>query len=308
MISQLANTYSIVAVDTQREEMGVAVQSHVFSVGSIVPWAEAGVGVVATQSLVNIDFGPQALALLREGMMPTGVIQALAGADDGAEYRQLAVATPDGSVAGYTGERCIREAGHASSDGVICQANMMERSTVWEAMVEAYERREGALPGRLLAALDAAQEEGGDLRGKQSAAMLVVSTRRRRSVKQDRLVDIRVEDHHSPLEELRRLLRLHTAYRRADDGDDALAVGDVAAAEKAYGEAFSLYPDSMELRYWMALGLASAGDIKQAKELLEPVYQSNFGWRELTSRLRETGLFGLSDESWRRLLESQSDE
>lgn len=308
MISQLANTYSIVAVDTQREEMGVAVQSHVFSVGSIVPWAEAGIGVVATQSLVNIDFGPQALALLREGMMPTGVIQALIGADDGAEYRQLAVATPDGTVAGYTGERCIREAGHASDNGVICQANMMERSTVWEAMVEAYERREGALPGRLLAALDAAQEEGGDLRGKQSAAMLVVSTRRRRSVKQNRLVDIRVEDHHSPLEELRRLLRLHTAYRRADDGDDALAVGDVAAAEKAYGEAFSLYPDSMELRYWMALGLASAGDIKQAKELLEPVYQSNFGWRELTSRLRETGLFGLADESWRRLLESQSDE
>lgn len=301
MIAKLANTYSIVAVDTEREEMGVAVQSHVFSVGSIVPWGEAGVGVVATQALANIDFGPQALALMRTGMLPTGVIPAILAADSGAEYRQLAVATADGSVAGHTGERCIREAGHVGGDGVICAANMMERDTVWKAMLAAYEASEGALAARLLGALEAAEAEGGDIRGKQSAAILVLSTRRRRTIKEERLVDIRVEDHHRPLDELRRLLRLHTAYSRADKGDDALAAGDIEAAETAYGEAFNLYPESEELRYWMALGLATAGDLEEAEKLLRPLYASREGWRELTNRLRDTGLFDLADEAWERL-------
>lgn len=302
MISNLANTYSIVAVDPEREEMGVAVQSHVFSVGSIVPWGEAGVGVVATQALANIDFGPQALALMRTGMMPTGVISALLAADTGAEFRQLAVAGADGTVAAHTGERCIREAGHITGSGVVCAANMMERETVWEAMLAAYEGAEGLLAPRLLGALEAAEAEGGDIRGKQSAALLVLSTRRRRSIKEERRVDIRVEDHHRPLEELRRLLRLHTAYRKADQGDDALALGDIGAAEKAYGEAFNLYPESEELRYWMALGLATAGDLDEAEKLLRPVYASGEGWRELTNRLRDTGLFELSDDAWERLI------
>lgn len=301
MISNLANTYSIVAVDTDRKQMGVAVQSHVFSVGSIVPWGKAGVGVVATQALANIDFGPQALALMGTGMMPTGVISALLAADTGPEYRQLAVAGADGSVAAHTGERCIREAGHVTGDGVICAANMMERDTVWGAMLSAYERSEGALAGRLLGALEAAEAEGGDIRGKQSAALLILSTEHRRSVKEERLVDIRVEDRLRPLEELRRLLRLHTAYSKADEGDDALALGDIGAAEKAYGEAFNLYPESEELRYWMALGLATAGDLDEAERLIRPVYASADGWRELTNRLRDTGLFELSDEAWERL-------
>ena len=301
MISKLANTYSIVAVDIGREEMGVAVQSHVFSVGSIVPWLEPGVGAVATQSLVNIDFGPQALALMKEGLTPPGTIQALTAADTGADYRQLAVASPDGTVAVHTGERCIRQAGHATGEGVVCAANMMENDTVWDAMLSAYEQSEGALAGRLLTALEAAEGEGGDIRGKQSAALVVVSTRRRRTVKENRLADIRVEDHPRPLEELRRLLRLHTAYRRADDGDDALAFGDIGAAERAYGEAFALYPESEELRYWMALGLASAGDIDQAAELIRPLYDTPGGWLELTKRLRETGLFELSEAAWERL-------
>lgn len=301
MISKLTNTYSIVAVDSEREEMGVAVQSHVFSAGSIVPWAVAGVGCVATQSLVNIDFGPQGLALLEAGLKPPAVVQALLATDDGEMYRQLAVASPDGTVAAHTGDRCIREAGHVTGDGVVCAANMMERSTVWDGMLEAFEQSEGALAGRLLAAMEAAEEEGGDIRGKQSAGILVVSTVKHPSVAQNRLVDIRVEDNPDPIREMRRLLTMHTAYRRADDGDNALAAGDPIAAEGAFAEAFSLFPDSLELRYWMALGLASTGDLERVRELLTPVYAADGRWRELTRRLRETGLFTLEDAVWEEL-------
>lgn len=301
MISKLTNTYSIVAVDTDRQEMGVAVQSHVFSAGSIVPWGIAGVGVVATQSLVNIDFGPRGLALLDAGLQPPGVVEALLATDDRQIYRQLAVASPDGTVAAHTGERCIRETGHATGAGVVCAANMMEKSTVWNAMLEAYEASDGPLAGRMLAAMEAAEDEGGDIRGKQSAGILVVSTVKHPSVAENRLVDIRVEDNPDPVREIRRLLTLHTAYRRAEEGDNALAAGDPVAAERAFAEAFSLYPDSLELRYWMALGLASTGEIGRARELLAPVYAADPRRQELTRRLKETRLFTLSEEGWEQI-------
>lgn len=210
-------TYSIVARDPETGELGVAVQSHYFSVGSVVPWARPGVGAVATQASVNVSFGPRALDLLADGLEPQAVVDQLVASDPGSAGRQLAVVDAQGRAAAFTGETCIVYAGHVTGDGVSCQGNILASEREWPAMLSAYSQAEGSLTMRLLAALDAAEAEGGDLRGRQSAAILVVPGE---GEDWDPVISLRVEDHPHPLVELRRLVELQRAYVIAAEADE----------------------------------------------------------------------------------------
>ncbi len=204
--SPFAHTYSIVAFDPETGEMGVAVQSHWFSVGTIVSWGEAGVGVIATQSFVNVSFGPRGLELLRNGKTPQEVVNELLESDEGREFRQLAVLDAKGNAASFTGTKCIQPAGNIVGNGFSVQANLMSNDKIWPAMAEAFKNSKGPLAERMLIALEAAENAGGDIRGKQSAALLVVRGKSTGKVWEDRLVDIRVDDSSEPLVELRRIL------------------------------------------------------------------------------------------------------
>lgn len=219
------HTYSIVARDSVTGEMGVAVQSHWFSVGSVVPWAEAGVGAVATQSIAEVSYGPLGLALMRAGKSAPKALQALLQADDHPEWRQVAMIDAQGRVAVHTGEKCIREAGHIAGAQYSVQANLMASDQVWPAMAEAYEGAEGDLADKMLAALEAAQAAGGDIRGRQSAAIVIVKPASSGKPYLDKVVDLRVEDHPAPVKELRRLVKLHRAYELMNEGDEHISAG-----------------------------------------------------------------------------------
>ncbi|MFL5825214.1 MAG: DUF1028 domain-containing protein [Thermoleophilaceae bacterium] len=287
-------TYSLVARDAETGELGVAVQSHYFSVGSVVPWAEPGVGAVATQSIVEVSYGPRGLELMAAGRKPFEALHELTSQDQEADVRQVGMANAAGEVAVHTGPRCIREAGHATGEGVSCQANMMRRDTVWGAMLAAYERTPGDLAARMMAALDAAEAEGGDIRGRQSAAVLVVSP--------DRRLDLRVEDHTDPLGELRRLLALRHAYDHADRGDDLAALGDVEGAMREYSRALELAPGNVEVAFWTGVSLAAAGRMDEARPYLDQAFQAGDGWAELLRRLPASGLFPEDPELLHRAL------
>jgi len=284
-------TYSIVARDPASGELGVAVQSHYFGVGSIVSWAEAGVGAVATQSVAEPAYGPNGLELMRDGASAPEALHRLLAADEHEPVRQVAFVDRYGRVAAHTGARCIREAGHRVADGVSAQANIMGRPTVPDAMVAAYRAAGGDLAERLIAALDAAEGEGGDLRGRQSAALLVVAPRASGRPTEDRLIDLRVDDHPDPVSELRRLLGLRRAYERVDVGDELAAAGDLEAALDQYAAAHSEQPDSAELAFWHGVALAASGREQEARPLLERAYREGDGWRELLRRLPAAGLF-----------------
>ncbi|MEA2402065.1 MAG: hypothetical protein QOK00_2468, partial [Thermoleophilaceae bacterium] len=243
-------TYSIVARDEDSGQLGVAVQSHYFSVGSLVSWADPGVGAVATQSVVEPAYGPRGLGLMRRGSSAPEALRRLLLDDDQQEVRQVAVVDARGRAAVHTGSRCIREAGHRVADGVSVQANMMERATVPDAMLEAYRSTSGELADRLLAALDAAEREGGDIRGRQSAALTVVAPRATGQPTDDRPVDLRVEDHPDPLAELRRLVDLRRTYMRVELGDELAAAGDVDGALEQYAAAHAEQPEDAELAFW----------------------------------------------------------
>ncbi|MGM0675295.1 MAG: DUF1028 domain-containing protein [Spirochaetota bacterium] len=302
MMSTYAHTYSIAAIDPDTQEMGIAVQSHYFSVGSVVPWARAGVGLVATQALVNMQYGPDGLALLEQGVSPRDTLERLLADDEGREYRQLTVLAPGHAPATHTGSGCIAEAGHATGNHYSCQANMMLNDTVWGAMAEAFESHaETRLPERLLAALQAAEYQGGDIRGRQSAAITVVRTAATGRATDDRILDLRVEDHHSPLNELDRLLSVDRAYRHANAGDEALEHGDVEAALAEFRKAESLQPDILELRYWHAISLLTAGRETEGLSLLSEVVSRNRNWLELTLRLPDAGLADFSEALIARL-------
>src|SRR5450759_2918596 len=233
-------TYSIVARDQRTGEFGVAVQSHYFQVGPVVPWALAGVGAVATQSQVNISYGPLGLELLRAGYNAEQALKALTAGDPHADLRQCAIVDAAGNVAAHTGARCIPAAGHKLGDGFSCQANLMEKDTVWGAMAAAYESTDEPLAERMMAALEAAEVEGGDIRGRQSSAMLVVSGTGTGRPWEDRVIDLRVEDAAEPLLELRRLLRIKRAYVADSEADRLDEAGDAAAAGAMRREAFCL--------------------------------------------------------------------
>jgi len=284
-------TYSIVARDATTGELGVAVQSHWFSVGSVVSWAEAGVGAIATQSFIDPSYGPLALDLLRAGRSAPEALSGLLTADSGRDVRQVAIVDASGRVAAHTGARCIAAAGHATGDGFSVQANLMDNDAVWPAMHAAFTKAQGDLADRLLAALDAAQAAGGDIRGKQSAALLVVRGTATGRPWVDRRIDLRIEDHPEPLVELRRLLRLARAYERSNRGDEMATLQRWDEAGREYAAAAALAPEIAELPFWHAAALATAGRLDEARPLFAAVFAREPRWRELVPRLPAAGLW-----------------
>jgi uncharacterized Ntn-hydrolase superfamily protein len=278
-------TYSIVARGVGRdglEELGVAVQSHWFGVGSIVPWARAGVGAVATQANAEVAYGPRALDLLERGMSPSGALKRLLAEDPLAASRQVAIVDAHGEVAAHTGDACMAFAGDQQGDGVSCQANIMANAEVWPAMLAAYTGTEGSLSQRLLTALNVAEATGGDLRGRQSAAILVVPAA---GNPWDTIVSLRVEDHPEPLVELARLARLDEAYRVAGEGDERVAAGRHDEASALFQRACELAPESDELRFWAGLGAAQVGNMDAAVAHVRAAIGVHPGWLELLRRL-----------------------
>jgi uncharacterized Ntn-hydrolase superfamily protein len=281
----------------------VAVQSHFFGVGSLVSWAEAGVGAVATQSVVDPSYGPRGLALMRDGTSAPAALHQLLAEDPQEPARQVAMVDRGGRVAVHTGARCIAHAGHEVGEQVSAQANIMERDTVPSAMVRAYSSATDAgLAERLLAALEAAEAEGGDLRGRQSAALLVVSGRATGSPPEDRPVDLRVEDHPDPVAELRRLVALRRAYERVDVGDELAAAGDLEAALVEYEAAHRSQPENLELAFWHGVALAANGREDEAAPVLRRAFGAHPGWIELLKRLPAAGLFPDDGELIARLV------
>ncbi|HZU39453.1 MAG TPA: DUF1028 domain-containing protein [Solirubrobacteraceae bacterium] len=277
-------TYSIVARDPGTRELGVAVQSHWFSVGSVVSWARPGVGAVATQANAEIAYGPKLLDLLEAGRSPQDALAALLAEDASAASRQVAVVDAAGRVAAHTGPDCIPFAGHVTGEAVSCQANIMASATVWPAMLEAYDAAEGNLTARLMAALEAAEGQGGDLRGKQSAAILVVPAEGERW---STVVSLRVEDHDAPLPELARLITLHDAYALAARADGLVGEGRHAEAGELYERASALAPENHELLFWAGLGAAEAGDLDAGVRRVQAAIAMHPPWRELLERLPE---------------------
>jgi uncharacterized Ntn-hydrolase superfamily protein len=278
-------TYSIVARDKKTGEFGVAVQSHYFQVSPAVPWALAGVGAVATQSMVNISYGPLGLELMQAGYPAEQALKALTSGDPEAESRQCAIVDAAGNVAAHTGTKCIPAAGHSTGDGFSCQANLMEKDTVWDAMAAAYISTDAPLAERMMAALDAAEAEGGDIRGKQSAAMLVVAAKGTGRPWEDRIIDLRVEDAAEPLLELRRLLRIKRAYMAAEDADRLEASGDLVAAGAKLREAIAIAPELEELRFWAGITFAQGGDLDAGCELIADAVRKDSRWLETIHRL-----------------------
>jgi uncharacterized Ntn-hydrolase superfamily protein len=283
----VVHTYSIVARDPKTGQMGVAVQSHWFSVGSIVTWGEAGVGVVATQSIVDPGYGQKGLDLMRGGVAAPEALARLLQADPQRDVRQVAMLDAQGRVAAHTGKLCIAEAGHSVGATFSAQANIMANGRVWPAMARAFERTEGDLAEKLMAALEAAEAEGGDLRGRQSAAILVVAPKSsgRPWAGADRLFDLRVEDHPEPLKELRRLVRLQRAYDHANRGDTLVAEKRVEEALKEYAAAAKLAPEIVELPFWQAVTLVSVGREAEAMPIFRGVFAKEPAWADLVERL-----------------------
>ena len=286
-----AHTYSIVAFDKSTGELGVAVQSHWFSVGSVVPWVEAGVGAVATQSFVEPSYGPLGLELMRAGKTAEESLAALLKADKNEASRQVGMVDAKGKVAAHTGKNCIPEAGHFIGDGFSCQANLMLKNTVWKAMAHAFETTKGELVDRLLAALEAAEQEGGDIRGKQSAAVIVVKGKSSGVWWKDRIYDLRIEDHPNPVPELRRLIRLNKAYNHMNQGDEFLTENKVAEAVKEYTKGMEIYPDNPEMIFWPAVTLATSGKVEESLPLFKKVFAMDPNWAVLLPRLPKVGQF-----------------
>jgi uncharacterized Ntn-hydrolase superfamily protein len=280
-------TYSIVARDPVTGDLGVAVQSHWFSVGSAVPWAESGVGAVATQSFTEPTYGALGLTLMKGGKSAPEALKALLAADADREVRQVAMVDAQGRVAVHTGAKCIQAAGHEVGDGFTVEANLMDKVTVWPAMAKAFRSAKGDLADRLLAALRAAQAEGGDIRGRQSAAILIVKGKASGQPWNDRLFDLRVEDNPDPLKELGRLIQLRRAYRHIDEGDGFVTAGKWTEAKAAYEAAAKLAPGIWEMPFWQAVALASSGKREEALPIFKQVFAAEPLWKRLVPRLAE---------------------
>ncbi len=298
-------TYSIVARDPETGELGVAVQSHWFAAADLVMWAEPGVGTVATQALVEVSHGPLGLELMREGATAEEAVRVRAAADHGRENRQFAMVDARGRAAAYTGERCIREAGHRTGDGFSVQANMMLHNTVWDAMASAFEASAARdLTHRLLDALDAAEAQGGDVRGRQAAGILVVRATPGERSWEDIVVHLRVDDHPDPLPELRRLVELKLAYDRLDAAEKLEEAGDAGAAYEERGAAMRAFPRNAEIAFWSAVSLAERGDVDEACRTIGIAFRTHPGWEELLRRLARDGFLGVPTQTLERLLAS----
>lgn len=299
----LAHTYSIVARDEKTGEMGVGVQSHWFSVGTAVSWAEAGAGAVATQSFVNKSFGPRGLELLRNGLTAQQAVDSLLKHDEAREVRQLAIIDRNGNVAAHTGKNCIQFAAHITGVQFSVQSNMMLTDKVNNAMATAFRNSAGKpLAERILLSLEAAQAVGGDIRGKQSAALLVVPAKSEGRPWDERTVDLRVDDAAEPLKELRRLLLVNTAYQHMNNGDLAIEKNDMATAMTEYRAAMKLMPNNLEMQYWTAVTLANNKQLPQALPIFKKVFTADKNWKELTRRLPPVNLLTISEADLKKIL------
>ena len=281
------HTFSIVARDSVTGQMGIAVQSHFFSVGSAVSWAEAGVGAVATQASTNRAYGVEALKLLKAGKSPEEIIKILTDADSGRDGRQLAIIDSKGRCASYTGSKCILSAGNIVGNNFSVQGNFLLNDTVLLAMSAAFTKTKGSLPERLLASLDAGQLAGGDVRGKQSAAILIVKAVSSGKLWEDREMDLRVEDHPEPIKELKRLLNIFYAYQHLGAAKRSEST-DMEMANKEYALAENMYPENEEMKFWHAVALINNKNIKEALRLFEVVFAKEKKWAKLIPRLRES--------------------
>ena len=300
-ISPAEATFSIVARDSTTGDIGVAVQSHYFSVGPIVPWAEPGIGAVATQSLVEVSYGPKGLELMRNGKDADQALKELLAQDDHADVRQVAMIDVRGNVAAHTGARCIPDAGDSTGNEYSVQANLMANRKVWPAMARAYENSKGDLAERLLAALEAGQAAGGDIRGQQSAAIVIVRGKRSNRPWADRILDLRVEDSPKPIAELRRLVTTWRAYRHVDDGDALVTEGKVEEAMRSYAEAARLAPTNNEILFWQGVTLWKLGREREASPIFRKVFARDRKWVDVVPRLVPAGLLDDDRASIRRI-------
>lgn len=296
------HTYSIVARDVDSGQLGVGVQSHWFSVGSMVLWAEPGVGAVATQSFVDPNYGPLGLQLMRAGKDASQALRALLAIDEHANVRQVGMVDANGVIANHTGDKSIAEHCDRAGSNYTVQANLMWKATVCDAMAAAFEAAAGDLSERLMIALQAAEAEGGDMRGRQSAALLVVSNDRSLPAWGGRIIDLRVEDHPQPLLEMARLLTMAKAYNLMNAGDEFMLLGKVEQAVEAYGDAESLVPDSHEMIFWHAATLAADGQVEASLPLFSRAFSMWPKWRELVTRLPASGLLPDDPELMRKIV------
>ena len=302
MKDPFAHTYSIVARDAKTGEMAVGVQSHWFSVGSIVSWGKAGVGVVATQSFVNPAYGPNGLELMAEGKTPQQALEQLLAKDEGKAYRQVAFLDAQGRTAVHTGEKCVEAAGHHAAENFSVQANMMLNDQVVPAMEKAFlEHEDLPLAERVLKVMQAAEAAGGDIRGKQSAALIVVGGEKVQNPWEEKKIDLRVDDHEEPLVELERLLKVARAYEFMNRGDLAMEEENIEKALEEYGSAMELFPENLEMQYWTAIALANSGRMDEAKPIFEAVFKEDPNWKEMTRRLPASGLLNISEEELKLL-------
>lgn len=298
-----AHTFSIVARDTVTGEMAVGVQSHWFSVGSIVSWGKAGVGVVATQSFVNPAYGPEGLELMANGVSADQALMQLVENDPGREYRQVAFLDARGGISAFTGENCVEAANDLQGKNFSVQANMMLNDEVVPAMAKAFvQYSDYPLAERVVEALKAAQKAGGDIRGQQSAALVVVGPERTENSWEDKKIDLRVDDHKAPLEELSRLLKVARAYEHMNRGDLAVEAGDMKKALKEYGAAEKMFPENLEMKFWKAVALANSGQIEEAKPIFSTVFEADANWKEMITRLPASGILTISEEELQKII------
>jgi uncharacterized Ntn-hydrolase superfamily protein len=289
-------TYSIIARDPTTGELGIAVQSRYFAAGQVVPWIEAGVGVIASQSFVNPVYGYEGLRLLRSGMAPQDVLDKLVSEDAGQATRQVAIMDTHGRIAVHTGAKCVAAAGHALGAHCSAQANMMAQDSVWQAMVHAFEHSSGDLADRLLAAMEAAEREGGDLRGKQAAGLIVVSGTPSGVSKRDLLVDLRIDDHPDPVGEIKRLLQYARAHQCVRQATDKVVAGDFTGALAAVDACCAAYPDEPQFLFRRALVLLSLGRLDEAREMVQRAHRIHPGWSEILLRFADAGVIPVSRE------------
>jgi uncharacterized Ntn-hydrolase superfamily protein len=300
----LAHTYSIVARDSATGDLAVAVQSHWFSVGSMVSWGEAGVGVIATQSFVNPSFGPRGLQLLKQGYSAQQVLDILVKYDEGRDFRQLAIVDAKGKVAAYTGAKCIIYAGDLQGNQYSVQANMMLNDKVVPAMKQAMDLIQSLpIAERVMAAMKAAQAAGGDIRGQQSAVLLVFKAKSTGELWKDNYINLRVDDHAQPIEELDRLLKVFRAYEHMNNGDLKMETSDMNGAMKEYNEAMAMYPDNLEMKFWTAVTMLNQGETEKSMVVLKEIFKADNNWKELFKRLPASGLVIATPSVIQRILQ-----
>lgn len=288
---KFAHTYSIVAKDANTGEMAVGVQSHWFSVGTLVSWGKSGVGVVATQSFVNPSYGPNGIELMENGVSAEEALKNLTDKDEGRDFRQAAMLDVNGSVNAFTGEKCIESAGHFVGENFSVQANMMLNDEVIPAMKKAFQDNSNLpLAERIIKVFEAAESVGGDIRGKQSAALIVVGAEKTSNVWEDKKIDLRVDDSSNPIKEIKRLLKVHRAYDHMNKGDLAIEENDMDKALSEYGKAQVLFPENHEMSFWKAIALLNNGKKEAARPILKKVFKENPNWKKLIYRLPKSGL------------------